>query len=151
MCGAVLTAQTVVPATGHTEVTDPARPATHVTTGLSEGKRCSVCGEILVAQQEIPTVEVPTLTLPAKLEAIEAEAFAGNAFVCVVIPEGCKTIGSAAFMDCAQLRFVEIPASVATIAANAFEGCGDGLIIVTVSGSEAERFADAQGITCVLR
>ena len=91
------------------------------------------------------------LKLPAKLEAIEAEAFAGGTFVCAVLPEGCKEIGAGAFKDCAQLRFVEIPTSVTSIDSSAFEGCSDGLIIVTVSGSEAERFAEAQGIACILR
>lgn len=38
----------------HTEVTDPAVPATCTQTGKTEGKHCSVCGEVLVAQTEIP-------------------------------------------------------------------------------------------------
>ena len=143
-------AVTVEPCT-HIPVTDPAVPATHVTTGLTGGSHCSVCGEVLVAQQSVPVVEVSEIiALPAELKTIEAEAFAGGTFVCVVLPDGCKAIGAGAFKDCAQLRFVEIPASVTTIAAIAFEGCSDDLIIVTVSGSEAERFANVHGITCVL-
>lgn len=150
-CDVVLVAQEVIPAPGHTEVTDPAVPPTHVTTGLTEGSHCSACDAILVAQQMIPVEEVPMMTLPAGLETIEAEAFAGDTFVCAVLSEGCEAIGAGAFRNCTQLRFVEIPASVTSIDSTAFEGCGDDLIIVTVSGSEAERFADAQGITCVLR
>ena len=135
----------------HIPVIDPAVPATHVTTGCTEGSHCEICGEVLVAQQIIPVVEVKKLVLPAKLEVIEAEAFAGGTFACVVLPDGCKAIRAGAFRDCAQLRFIEIPTSVTSIDSSAFDGCGKGLIIVTVSGSEAERFADAQGITCVLR
>ena len=135
----------------HKPVTDPAVPATHVTTGLTEGSHCSLCSEILVAQEEIPVVEVPVIALPAGLEAIEAEAFAGDTFVCAVLPKGCRAIGAGAFMDCAQLCFVEIPESVTSIDESAFEGCGDGLIIVTVSGSTAANFAKAHDITCVLR
>lgn len=41
-------------ATGHTEETIPAVAPTCTTTGFTEGVKCSVCGEILTAQQEIP-------------------------------------------------------------------------------------------------
>ncbi len=47
-CGA-----NVAPATGHTEETIPAVAPTCKDTGLTEGKKCSVCGEILVAQETV--------------------------------------------------------------------------------------------------
>ena len=40
----------VIPATGHTEEIVPAVAATCTATGLTEGKKCSVCGETLLAQ-----------------------------------------------------------------------------------------------------
>lgn len=43
-----------IKATGHTPVTDPAVPATATTPGKTEGKHCSVCGTVIVAQQTIP-------------------------------------------------------------------------------------------------
>lgn len=51
-CG--VTETDVVEAPGHTEVTDEAIPATCGTAGKTEGKHCSVCGEILEAQREVP-------------------------------------------------------------------------------------------------
>ena len=43
-------------ALGHTEVEIPAVEATCTETGLTAGVKCSVCGEILTAQQEIPAL-----------------------------------------------------------------------------------------------
>ena len=150
VCGEVLVAQQTVPATGHTPVSDPAVPATHVTTGRTEGSHCNVCNAVLAAQQEVPAVVLEyELVLPASLKTIEEEAFAGGSMACVVLPDGCEAIGAGAFKNCAQLRFVEIPASVTSIDGSAFTGCGEGLIIVTTSVSEARRFAQANNITCV--
>ncbi len=43
-------------ALGHTAVDDPAREPTCTETGLTAGKHCSVCGEVLQAQEEIPAL-----------------------------------------------------------------------------------------------
>ncbi len=42
-----------IDATGHTEVVDAAVAPTCTTTGLTEGKHCSVCGTVTVAQTEV--------------------------------------------------------------------------------------------------
>ena len=51
-CGDTYTAD-VIPAKGHTAVTDSAVDATCTETGLTEGSHCSVCGTTLVAQEVV--------------------------------------------------------------------------------------------------
>lgn len=61
-----------IPAPGHTEVIDAGKAATCTESGLTEGKHCSVCNTVLVAQEEISAlghnyqavVTAPTCTTP---------------------------------------------------------------------------------------
>lgn len=57
ICGFVAVTDEI-PALGHTEVVIPGRAATEIEDGLTEGKKCSVCGEILVEQQVIPKLTI---------------------------------------------------------------------------------------------
>ena len=56
-CGVVLVKQEVIPAVGHTEVTDPFKASTCTETGLTEGRHCEVCGKVTVAQRITPIAE----------------------------------------------------------------------------------------------
>ena len=73
---------------------------------------------------DIPALsEINVLRLPANLKEIEEEAFESLPCEAVIIPDGCTTIGSRAFAYCTNLMYVRIPASVTSIAEDAFEGC----------------------------
>lgn len=58
-------------ANGHKEVIDEGYEPTYTNTGLTEGIHCSVCGEVIVAQEIIPvlkpiqTVENPLASIPS--------------------------------------------------------------------------------------
>ena len=54
-----------VPAKGHTEVTLPAADPTCTASGLTEGKKCSVCNAVTVAQTTINALGHTEKTLPA--------------------------------------------------------------------------------------
>ena len=57
VCGVEISRQEKpVTAPGHTEEVIPGKAATCTETGLTDGKKCSVCGEILTAQEVIPAL-----------------------------------------------------------------------------------------------
>ena len=72
---------------------------------------------------DIPAInDLSLLRLPSMLKEIDSEAFMCSAVEGVIIPEGCTAIGSKAFADCPNLVYIRIPASITSIADDAFEG-----------------------------
>ena len=76
--------------------------------------------------QQVIAVDLPALNmldmlwLPESVSKIGDEAFEGDAFQGVIIPDGCASIGSRAFANCENLRYVYIPESVTEIEDDAF-------------------------------
>ena len=87
-------------------------------------------------------------TLPAALVEIGEEAFAGIDASRVEITANVTAIGPRAFADCQNLTALVIPATVQSIDDTALEGSVNATVYGE-TGSEAQRFADANGIPFV--
>ena len=86
--------------------------------------------------------EKGTLKLPKGITNIPAYAFRKCRATSLVIRKGCKTIGSKAFEN-SCIRTVIVPASVTSIAEDAFDDC-DRIIFIT-QNSVAKRYARKHG------
>lgn len=85
------------------------------------------------------------LVLPADLTAIEYQAFAEIDAAVVEVQDKCESIGAEAFLNCANLEAIYIPASVTSISFDAFDGCSK-VTIYAPENSTAMRFAKALGM-----
>ena len=135
---------------GHTEVIDAAVPATCTTTGLTEGKHCARCNEVIVAQQTVAMVDHDYVNYicmdcgsTAYSHGLEYTlSDDGDYYIVtgigncidsdIVIPPSYNglpvgAIGGGAFMYCTNIISVVIPDSVTYIAKNGegttFWGC----------------------------
>ena len=91
------------------------------------------------------SIFIPSVTLPAQLNIIDENAFENCPFDVVRIPDGTSEIRAMAFANCHSLTQIYIPESVHTIDSTAFSGC-ESVIIIGVAGSDAEVFAQDNGI-----
>lgn len=105
-------------------------------------------GNFYDAESEIIPLHEPVVnifTLPDAVKHIRAEAFAGLNCTEVICPEGIELIGSRAFAGCGSMESITIPAEDVHIAADAFQGCPNDMLIVAPAGSTAEAHAEAYG------
>lgn len=99
---------------------------------------------IVVTPGQIPHYKI--MELPAMLTVIGDYAFEGVGAEAVDLRNtSVSQIGAGAFRNCADLSIIYIPSSVMEIANDAFYGCLN-LTIVCEPGSEAEKFAQLNGI-----
>ena len=137
----------------HSEVVDEAKEATCTETGLTEGKHCSSCGCVFVAQIETPKIShIYTDDYDASCNECDFEREIENCDIGLLyeINDGDETctvtgigtfegekleipnyingykvtaIGEKAFENCTQLTKLTIPKTTETIGTRAFYGC----------------------------
>lgn len=144
-CGEILIEGEIIPELGHLAVSEMPVLATIGQNGRTGRKYCGRCGDTLSESVTIESTRI--LRLPTSLQTIGQNAFAGNDAQQIMIPSGVTQIGSKAFADCLSLEVIVIPASVISIANDAFDG-SDNVVIVCGDGSYAQRFAEDNGICC---
>ena len=129
----------VVPALGHTEVIDEAVEPTCITTGLTEGKHCSICNDVLVEQERINShiyingsCEMCGATEGLQYTLVDGgySVFVGTATdkANIIIPSTYNglpvtNIGGDAFEKCSFLESITIPSGITSIGTFAFYGC----------------------------
>ncbi len=68
-------------------------------------------------------VALETYTIPASVQAIGKEAFKGSSLATIEIPDKVRTIGQAAFENCAKLTSVKLPSKLQILELNTFKDC----------------------------
>ena len=129
----------------HTKEKIPAVAPTHTSTGLTEGVKCSVCGEILVEQQVVPMIEVSgtcgdnltwifdietyTLTISGTgdmdnyLSNYHPWMDYENEIKKIVVEDGVTSIGAYAFYNYSWVTEVDLPDTLVKIGDYALYGC----------------------------
>lgn len=91
----------------------------------------------------IPPLSRFTAALPTGVQTISASAFENTDIQYFRCPEGLQRIESGAFANCRQLRAIYIPASVTSIAGDAFSGCSD--LVIWSASDYVQSFAESVG------
>lgn len=77
---------------------------------------------------DIPALcELNVIYLPASTQYVGEKAFANLPCQAIIIPEGCASIASRAFVNCRKLIYIQIPLGT-LVAEDALEGCGNTIV-----------------------
>ncbi len=141
LCGESIVAQTVIPATGHTHLSQKCEDCDHTVTvsvGLqfvSNGDgTCYVSG---VGDCTSAYIIIPDTYNGMTVTGIGENAFSGcNFLISVILPDSITTLGNGAFSGCTSLK-TAVLSSVGGIGNNCFSGCTALVKIVIPEGVEA--------------
>ncbi len=124
-----------LPATGHTEVTDPSKAPTCTETGLTEGKHCSVCNEVLVAQEVVKANGHTEVIDPAKAPTCTETGLTEgkHCSVCNEVLVAQETVPAKGHTPGEAVREKEVAPTEDT------EGSYEAVVYCTVCGTELSR------------
>ena len=87
----------MIPAKGHTEEVVPGKAATCTETGLTDGVKCSVCGETLTEQEVIPALGHKFDEKTTEHQATEADCCHLATYYYTCSNENCDEVGTETF------------------------------------------------------
>ena len=134
-CGATISTETI-PAPGHTEIVDNAVTATCTTAGKTEGKHCSVCNEVLVAQE---TVDALGHSYNSVVTNPTFDAAGYTTYTCSVCNHSYVSNNVPALVAVAKIgdtRFETLQA--------ALDAAKDGDVITLVANVQASKYLDVK-------
>ena len=148
-----------ISANGHTVVIDEAVAPTCISTGLTEGKHCSACGEVFIEQKTLPTIDHNYVNGVCTMCGKRDESYATKGLVFTLSDDGTyysvtdytgsakdvyipstyndlpvTRIGDQAFNNCDVLTSITIGNGVTSIGERAFYNCSS-LTSITIPNS----------------
>lgn len=144
----------------HVEEIIASRAPTTTSVGLTEGKKCSLCGKILKQQyivSAIPVIDGLEYLLNDDGSSYSVIGIGNITGSKVVIPDKYKglpvtAIGREAFLNCENIKKIDIPSGITYIGRSAFEGCSGLTEIIlpdTVTEMGIAVFMKCDGLTSV--
>lgn len=126
-------------------------PATSENPGLTDGEKCNVCGEILVAQQVIPALDSKSLaySINSDNKTCTISGLGTYTESTVIVPtdiSGYKVtaIGDNAFANNQTITAIQLPSTVTQIGVRVFYNCSN-LTSITYNGTKEQWTAITKG------